>query len=116
MTNRIHHNIGTETDVGLPRKGDARYAAALAVLEPAYARLRALFDGPVRGRVERSGCRATESFGSLHIRIPLKFCQNPRIFHKHSSENVSRMFGSCSAKIRENIIKLGAKFYENCRK
>ena len=27
-------------------------------------------------RVERFGCRATESFESLHIRIRSKFCQN----------------------------------------
>ena len=27
-------------------------------------------------RVERYGSRATVSFESLHIRIPLKFCQN----------------------------------------
>ena len=32
--------------------------------------------GDVAGRVERSGRRATESFGSLHIRILLQFCQN----------------------------------------
>ena len=30
----------------------------------------------VRNRVERFGCRATESFESLHIRIRSKFCQN----------------------------------------
>ena len=39
-------------------------------------------DGPVVGllpklfRVERFGCRATESFESFHIRIRSKFCQN----------------------------------------
>ena len=30
----------------------------------------------VADRVERFGSRATVSFESLHIRIPLKFCQN----------------------------------------
>ena len=37
-------------------------------------------DWKVRRRVERSGSRATESFGSLHIRIPLHFGQNSGIF------------------------------------
>ena len=71
-------------------------------------------------RVERSGRRATESFGSLHIRIPLQFCQNLGFFSHFfkNSENVetSQHFPECSAKSREKIIKIGAKFDENCRK
>ena len=33
-------------------------------------------DSAAPDRVERYGSRATVSFESLHIRIPLKFCQN----------------------------------------
>ena len=36
-------------------------------------------------RVERSGCRATESFGSLHIRIPFKFCRNSEKHYQNFS-------------------------------
>ena len=42
---------GTAESCGLPRKGAAEHAAAVAILEPAYARLRAAFDGPVREAV-----------------------------------------------------------------
>ena len=48
-----------------PRKGKRREANPLR---------RSVFGDLTR--VERFGCRATESFESLHIRILFKFCQN----------------------------------------
>ena len=71
-------------------------------------------------RVERYGSRATVSFESLHIRIPLKFCQNSaklsQFFRNSENFRTSQHFLECSAKFRKKIIKICAKFDENCRK
>ena len=80
--------------------------------------------GPARQaaevRVERYGSRATVSFESLHIRIPLKFCQNSaklsQFFRNSENFRTSQHFLECSAKFRKKIIKICAKFDENCRK
>ena len=71
-------------------------------------------------RVERYGSRATVSFESLHIRIPLKFCQNSaklsQFFRNSENFRTSQRFLECSAKFRKKIINIGAKLDENCRK
>ena len=60
-------------------------------------------------RVERSGRRATGSFGSLHIRTPLKFYQNSEKMSQNSSEilKILRLLNisKCSAKSREKSSK-----------
>ena len=74
--------------------------------------------GRVRGRVERYGSRATVSFESSNIRIPLQFCQNSAKISQsfRNSENLrtSQHLLECSAEFREQIIKIGANFDENC--
>ena len=73
-------------------------------------------------RVERFDCRATESFESLHIRIPLQSCQNSGICSQffRNSENVelltSQQFLLCSAKSREKSsksVQISMKIIEN---
>ena len=62
----------------------------------------------VEGRVERYGSRATVSFESLHIRIPLKFykilsefSKTITIFRNSEKFRTSQHFLQCSAKFRE---------------
>ena len=60
----------------------------------------------VAARVERYGSRATVSFESLHIRIPLKFCEHSaKLSHFfRNSEKIrktSQHFLECSAKFRK---------------
>ena len=78
--------------------------------------------GP-RRKVQRFGRRATESFESLHIRIPSKFFQKSSIQENFSelfrnSENFrkSQRFLEYSAKFREIFIKICANFVQNYRK
>ena len=47
---------------------------------------RGVIDEEVYRRVERFGCRATESFESLHIRIRSKFGQNSEKYQNYSSK------------------------------
>ena len=88
------------------RDASVLLASLLNVAGPEYDTARAV----VLNRVERSGRRATESFGSLHIRIPLIFSESRIIFSKflRDSENskTSQHFLECSAKSREKIIKI----------
>ena len=77
--------------------------------------------------VERFGCRATESFESLHIRIPLKFCQNSGKFwiYQNSSEilkiwgnlnsmsTFSRIFREIPRKFHPNWCKFRWKLSKN---
>ena len=60
-------------------------------------------------RVERYGSRATVSFESLHIRIPLKFCQNSaklsQFFRNSENFRTSQHFLECSAKFRKKSSK-----------
>ena len=74
----------------------------------------------VISRVERFGCRATESFESLHIRIRSKFCQNSgknlKFFRNSENVRTSQHFLERSAKFREKSVKICAKFEEKSRK
>ena len=92
----------------------SREAYARRVLETAHPSFQAWL------RVERYGSRATVSFESLHIRIPIKFCQNSGIlsqfFRNYENFRTSQHFQECSAKFRKKkSSKIGAKFDENCR-
>ena len=62
--------------------------------------------------------RETESFGSSHIGIRSKFCQNAgknlSIFRNSENSRTSQNFLERSAKSREKIIKIGSNFDENC--
>ena len=77
------------------------------------------WSGPVaRPGLKDSTSRPTESFESLHIRIPLKFCQNSGVsqsFRNSEKFSSSQHFQECSAKFREEIIKIGIKFDQNRR-
>ena len=68
-------------------------------------------------RVERYGSRATVSFESLHIRIPLKFCQNSaklsQFFRNSENFRTSQHFLECSAKFRK---KKSSKSVQNSMK
>ena len=65
---------------------------------------------PAPTRVERFGCRATESFESLQIRIRSKLCQNSgklsQLFRNSENFRTSQYFLECSAKFREKSSKL----------
>ena len=79
-------------------------------------------------RVKRFGGRATESYESLHIRIPLRFCQNSGkvltiIFFRNKFQiisilkilwllNISRVL-NVQRHSEKTIIKIGGNFYEN---
>ena len=72
-------------------------------------------------RVERFGCRATESFESLHIRIRSKFCQNSgklfRILQKfwnfEEISTFSRIFREIPGKFHQNHCKIQWKLSKN---
>ena len=71
--------------------------------------------GPAGGGLpglKDTDCRATVSFESLHIRIPLKFCQNSakssQFFRNSENFRTSQHFLECSAKFREKNVKINA--------
>ena len=94
---------------GLASTSPRRLASArrLACARGVSAHLGALWG--VGDRVERYGSRATVSFESLHIRIPLKFCQNKaklsQIFRNSENFRTSQHFLECSAKFRKKSSK-----------
>ena len=77
--------------------------------------------GPrARSRVERYGSRATVSFESLHIRIPLKFCQNSaklsQFFRNSENFRTSQHFLECWMSMFGEIPKKSSKSVQNSMK